>query len=391
MAPPRRCAQRVVSVQTTNAAGGGEFANVDLLVALGQAGVDVLLLTNMPELAAGTEIPTRYIDLGPKLSRRNVWRVVMGFPRGLLRLRRALDDAARNGRIDVLLVHYKKEQLLAALLPDKTARAVVWAEWGPPPPQFRRGAAKAAYRFAARRAGAVMAVSEGTREALLDLGIPAPAIEVVPNAIDIDSVKFDAGARARLRRDWQAGEHTFVIGCVSRLDPKKANRTVVNAIGQMPGDILLVIAGDGEDEQALRTLAARSGSRSVFLPTPRGHVHELLSACDVQVFAPSPTEGAPRAVAFGQLVGLPVIATGPQGARDLIRPGTGTVLDDPGDARELARVLGEYRDDPGRRKAEGTAARELARARHDPELVAREAMGVFERAVERSSGRLLSE
>ena len=52
-----------------------------------------------------------------------------------------------------------------------------------------------------------------------------------------------------------------------------------------------------------------------FVASPRGHVHEYLSACDVLVFTPSPTEGAPRVITEGQLVGVPVIATDSPGTQ----------------------------------------------------------------------------
>jgi hypothetical protein len=70
------------------------------------------------------------VDLGPKLSRRTVAPVVAGFGPWLLRLLALLRrEHTRAGPVDVLLVHYKKEQLMAALVPRRLARSVVWAEY----------------------------------------------------------------------------------------------------------------------------------------------------------------------------------------------------------------------------------------------------------------------
>ena len=66
----------------------------------------------------------------------------------------------------MLLVHYKKEQLLALMLPKRLRSTVVWAEWGPVPYPLRKGLPRRAYLAAARRAALVLAISEGTRRSV---------------------------------------------------------------------------------------------------------------------------------------------------------------------------------------------------------------------------------
>jgi glycosyltransferase involved in cell wall biosynthesis len=360
----------IVSVQTSNERGGGEYANVDLLEALAARGARVKLITNLPELVDGTPVPVREIDLGPKLSKSSVRRVGLRFPLYLWRFLSALRAEARaNGPADAVLLHYKKEQLMTLFVPRRWARRVVWAEWGPLPFDFRSGPARIAYTLSARRASRIAAVSRGTKQTLVDAGVPADKVEVIPNLVDVAAVDFDAAARARLRAEWGAGERTLVVGCISRFQRKKRNDVVIDMLERLDGDVLLVMAGDGDEEGVLRERAARFGERVLFLPTPRGYVEQVLSACDVQVFAPSPTEGAPRSVILGQLVARPVVATDGEGAMDLIEPDTGTIVSPSHDSVALARVLGEYRDDPDRRGREGAAGRALALERYDPETV----------------------
>ena len=137
-------------------------------------------------------MPVREVDLGPKLSRRSVVKVALGFLPWLVRLLRELRrERAENGPIDVLLVHYKKEQLMAALVPRRLARTVVWAEWGPVPFEFRRGLPRLLYRLAARRAARIAAISAGTKRSIEELGVPGDKIEVVPNAMDVAEIQFD--------------------------------------------------------------------------------------------------------------------------------------------------------------------------------------------------------
>lgn len=361
------CAQRVVSILTTGERGGAEYATVDLLDALVARGHDVALLTNVPDVAAGTSVPVRAIEVGPKLSRRSVRRVVAEAPRTLLRLRRAL---GRERPVGVLLLHFKKEQILCALLPRRVTGRVVWAEWGPLPPPLRSNPARLAYLFAARRTDGIMAVSEGTRRTLVDAGVPGRKVVVVPNLVDVDEVAFDPASRTRLRAEWGAGGDTLVAGCISRFQRRKRNDVVVDAAGLLGGDTLVVLAGEGEEEAALRERAAPHGDRIRFVPNVRGHVAEFLSACDVLVFAPSPTEGAPRVIVMAQLVGVPVVSTGAEGAEEMVPPGTGIIASPDHDPRAVAAAIEAYRDG-GRRRADGAAGRTLALERYAPERTLR--------------------
>jgi glycosyltransferase involved in cell wall biosynthesis len=360
---PRVPRRRIVSIQTTSERGGAEYANVDLLDALAGRGHDVCLITNVPDIAEGTRVRARSIDLGPKLSRRSVVRTMAFAPLILLRLARAL----REERSDVLMLHFKKEQLLCLLLPRRLTGDIVWMEWGPVPPPMRKGPARWIYALAARRTRRIAAVSEGTKRSVVETGVPQEKVMVVPNLVDVGDVSFDPDARLRLRAAWGAGEDTLVAGCISRFQRRKRNDVVIDAMGHLDGDVLLVIAGEGEEEPVLRERAAPHGSKIRFEPNVRGHVEAFLSACDVLVFAPSPTEGAPRVIVMSQLVGVPVVATDPEGAEGLIPAGGGTILASSHDPVALAAELALYRDDPARRTREGELARADTLQSHDPE------------------------
>jgi glycosyltransferase involved in cell wall biosynthesis len=355
---------RIVSVQTTDARGGAEYANVDLLEALARRGHEVLLLTNDAGLADGTQVPVREVELGPKLSQRSVRRVALQAPRSLLRLARALRAERPVGGV---MLHFKKEQLLGALLPPRLAGRIVWFEWGPVPMAMRHGPGRLAYRLAARRAARIVAVSGGTRDSIVATGVPASKVQVTPNLVDVDDVAYDANGRERLRAEWGVGADTFVVGCISRFQRRKRNDVVIDAMAHLDGDVRLVLAGEGDEEPALRERAEPFGERVRFAPNVRGHVETFLSACDVLVFAPSPTEGEPRVIVMSQLVGVPVIATDGEGARGLIPDGAGAIVSPSHDARALAAVLVAYRGDPERRRREGAEAQRITRASHAPE------------------------
>jgi glycosyltransferase involved in cell wall biosynthesis len=370
----------LVSLQTTGERGGAEYANVDLLAALQRRGHAVLLATNLGQLAAGTDLPVEVVSLGPKLNRRSVIPLLLAAPWLLYRCARLL---ARL-QPDVLLLHFKKEQLLCALLPRRLTGRIVWAEWGPVPRQLRRGLPRLLFAAASRRAEAVVAVSPGTARSLLEAGVEAERVTVVPNLVDPARIRRDPAARDRIRAGWGVGERTCVIGCISRFQRKKRNDVLIDAMALLQGeDAILVLAGEGEELPALQRRAAPLGDRVRFHPNVRGHAVEFLSACDLLAFAPSPTEGEPRVIVMAQLVGLPVVATAPEGAVDLVVDGAGVIAEPPNDPHAVAVALGAYVNDPKRRTVEGEQARRLREQSHDPERNLR--------ALERALGMVLDE
>lgn len=349
---------KVVSVMTSDAPGGAEFAAVNMLEALHGRGHIAVLLTNRPEVAAHRHVTVRRIDLGPKLSRASVRTLAARWPALLARLRRELE---REWPYDVLIMHFKKEQLLSALLPRRLRAELVWAEWGPIPRQLRSGVGRWAYRAAARRADLVLAVSAGTRDSVCAVGVPAQRVHVVPNALPVPESYFSSEGRIRVREDYGIPPEALVVGCVSRFHAKKRNDVAVDAVVMLDrDDVHLIMAGEGEAERDLRRRARPLGDRAHFLPMPGRDIVDVCSAFDVSVFCPSPTEGAPLAVIHSMLASRPCIATADEGVSGLIVPGAGAIVSPEHDASTLARIVRQYLDDGARREQEGAAGREIA-------------------------------
>jgi len=370
---------KIVSVMTTDASGGAEFAAVEMLEALRQRGHETVMLADMPGIGRDTEVSVVAVDLGPKLSTRTWASLALRWPSLQGRLRRAL---RAEMPYDVLMVHYKKEQLLAWMLPAELRRTVVWAEWGPVPFPMRKGLPRRAYLAAAGRAALVMAVSEGTRRSVTDVGVDERKVLVVPNVLRTEEIRYTAEGRARVRAQLGIPAEAFVVGCISRFHPKKRNDVVVSAVRALENPrVHLILAGDGETEAELRELAAPLDGRAHFIATPGAEVPDVLSAFDVSVFCPSPTEGAPRAVILGMLASRPCLSTGAEGVADMITPEIGGIASPENDPVALRALLERYLDDPGRAEREGAAARAHAERTYAAPVVAQAIEGLFERAI----------
>jgi glycosyltransferase involved in cell wall biosynthesis len=376
---------KIVSVMTTDSSGGAEFAAVEMLEALRRRGHETVMLTDMPGIGRDTEVEVGPIALGPKLSLRSWAGLALRWPALLARLRSALRAEAPY---DVLLVHYKKEQLLAPMLPRSLRRTVAWAEWGPVPFPLRKGLPRAAYLAAARRVPLVMAVSEGTRRSVTDVGVDADSVVVVPNVLRTEEIRYTEAGRARVRGELGIPPDAFVVGCISRFHPKKRNDVVVAAVRELDDESAhLILAGDGETESELRSLAAPLGGRAHFIATPGSEVPDVLSAFDVSVFCPSPTEGAPRAVILGMLASRPCLSTGPEGVADMITPEIGGIADPENDPASLRGLLVRYLEDPQRAAREGAAARAHAERTYAAPVVAEMIEGLLGEAIASGSPR----
>ena len=223
---------RLVSIQTTNARGGAEYANVDLLEALVARGHDVVLLTNLPEIAAGSQLDrARDSTSGPSLpaARGSVGAAGAFDPRapGACTACRATGrhaaPALQEGTTAVLAVAVAAHghDRLGGVGTGATADA----------PAGRPGSCTHS-RHGARTGSWPCRREAGERS--WTRAFRRGRWMYVPFLVDINAVEFDAASRARLRRSWGAGEQTLVVGCVSRFQRRKRNDVVIDAMAR-PG------------------------------------------------------------------------------------------------------------------------------------------------------------
>jgi glycosyltransferase involved in cell wall biosynthesis len=368
---------KIVSVMTTTAEGGAEFAAMEMLWALEQRGHEAVMLTDLPAIGRDTGVTLRGVDLGPKLSGKDWLRVGARWPQYLMRLRRALEA---EYPYDVLLVHYKKEQLMARQLPKRLRATTVWSEWGPVPVQMRKGPGAWLYRDAAKKAGKIMAISAGTKDSVVEMGVDPAKVVVMPNVMRGDELAYTEEGRRRVRSELGIPDDAFVVGCISRFHPKKRNDVVVEAVKQLDERAHLLLAGAGETEQALREAAAPLDGRAHIVRTPGDDVADYTSAFEIGVFAPSPAEGAPRAVILAWLASRTCLSTGAMGVADMITDGIGEIISPENDPSALAEVLRAYMQDPERLAREGAAARERAVQTYDAPVVAERIEQLFREA-----------
>ncbi|MDQ3990631.1 MAG: glycosyltransferase family 4 protein, partial [Actinomycetota bacterium] len=120
---------------------------------------------------------------------------------------------------------------------------------------------RAALRRIGRGSDVVTVVSRYTRRRVSAVFGPLAALEHLPPGVDTAVFRPDPGARAEIRRRYRLGQAP-VVGCVSRLVPRKGQDVLVRALPEIrrrvPGAVLLLV-GDGRYRRALERLAASCG------------------------------------------------------------------------------------------------------------------------------------
>ncbi|MFF7753642.1 glycosyltransferase [Streptomyces sp. NPDC007971] len=369
---------RVLHIITGLGVGGAE-QQLRLLLRHLPAECDVITLTNAGPVADGLAADgVRVTDLG------------MGGNRDLGALFR-LARHIRAGRYDVVHTHLYRAcvygRIAARLAGVRTVVATEHSLCGTRLEGRALNAGIRALYLATERLGrATVAVSPTVAALLGRWGVPDERIHIVPNGIDAHRFRFDEVRRKEARAFYGLPEDAYVVGGVGRLVTAKRFDVAVRAVARLPGDVRLLVAGAGPEEEALRRTARELGvaDRVVlagelpYLPDPGRDTPDLpalLSAMDVLV-APGTDETFGLAVLEALAAGLPVLYTTAPALADLPPHAAPGALRLTGGAEAYARELLRLR-------AAGPGERTVPDAvRHyDIDRTARQLMDVYTAAL----------
>lgn len=177
----------------------------------------------------------------------------------------------------------------------------------------------------------IVAIPNGVDPALLEIAVPRPRPDGVLRVLSVGS-----------------------------LIPRKGMELIIGALAHLDEHVRLRIVGDGPERDALHALALRLGvaERVEFsgavAPQAMAGVY---AEADLFVLA-SYSEGRPNVVVEALAAGLPVVATGIAGVRELISDGRSGLLVPPARTEALAAAIARLVADVPLRRTLGAAGRE---------------------------------
>ena len=225
---------------------------------------------------------------------------------------------------------------------------------------------RAQTRWLAKRTDRIVGCSEGVRQALLAMGMPAERTLAIPNGV-------------RLEPFADADAHPFAqripgIMMVARFSKQKDHATLLHAVALLRDRGLsppLQFAGGGKDlhRRPLEKLAAELGiAAQVQFPGVVRDVPDRLMAHQVAVLS-THYEGMPLALLEGMAAGCAVVGSAVPGVREVIEDGVDGLLVDESDPVAMADALERLLRNPEQAAAMAANARRVALLRHGRALM----------------------
>ena len=245
-----------------------------------------------------------------------------------------------------------------------------------------------AYRQFADIAGVVV-VSEHSRRRLIELGLPAAKVHVVPCGTDVPQ-------KPSLR---EAAESTRCLA-VGRMVPKKGIILLLEAFrraAEADPRLRLDLVGAGELFPAAHQFVQAVGMADRVIlhgEQPFSRVRELLGQADIFVHhaivdpISGDEEGLPVAILEAMAAGIPVVATRHAGIPEAVADGETGLLSAEGDSAAMAQNLLRLSRDASLRRACGEAAWARARQRFSWERERRDLLDLMGLGSTAGSGAL---
>jgi glycosyltransferase involved in cell wall biosynthesis len=203
--------------------------------------------------------------------------------------------------------------------------------------------------------GIWIAPSRYSRDRLLERGVDSRQVALLPNPNP-----------ATPRTPVDRGDNYPVVLHIGRLVAEKGCDVLLRAMADLPQAHLRIL-GDGPDREHLETLSQRLGlvGRTSFLGwLPSDEVDRHLLEARVLALPARWPEPFGLVVLEAYSVGCPVVASGIGGLLDNVRDRQTGLSVPPGDARALARALGEILSEPAFAARLGRAGNQLVRAEY---------------------------
>lgn len=201
------------------------------------------------------------------------------------------------------------------------------------------------------KADAIVTVSEGVAQDLVDIGLPQEAVQTIYNPLVGPDLIASAGKS--VDHPWFRPDAPPVILAAGRLGPQKDFPTLIRAFARLRADgraERLVILGDGKtpkDRADLLDLAATLGvAECVDFPGAVPEAIPYMARAALFVLS-SAWEGLPAVLVEALACGTPVVSTDcPSGPSEILQEGRVGPLVPVGDDRALAAAMAAVLDTP---------------------------------------------
>ena len=194
----------------------------------------------------------------------------------------------------------------------------------------------------------ILAVSNVTKDHLMESGFKANHVQVIYNGIDQGLLETKARSKS-LREELRLGDGVRLVGCIGRIVPQKGQKSFLLAIPgviqKYPETCFLVVGEVLHKEEKYREelleIVKRNGIENRIRFTGfRRDIGEVIRSLDIVVFPSVAPESFGLSILESMVLGKPVIASKIGGVCEIIEDGYSGILVEPGRPEQITdRIL----------------------------------------------------
>jgi glycosyltransferase involved in cell wall biosynthesis len=337
---------KILFLDQSSKVGGAELCLLDIAKAYQKdCLVGVFEDGSFRELLEQNQLPVQVLSRKPiQVRKDSSWRTGLSSLRQIIPLVTRVIETSR--RYDLIYANTPKALVIGALASLVSRRPLVYHLHDILSDEHFSAANRRLAVTLANRSALVIANSQASRSAFIESGGRPEITEVVYNGFQPDDYRVE---NAAVRTDLGL-ENRFIVGHFSRLSPWKGQHILLEALTHC-SDVTAIFVGDalfGEQayvEQLHQQVEELGLSDRVRFLGFRLDVVPLMQACDLIVHTSTAAEPFGRVIVEAMLCGKPTIAAKAGGAVELVDHGVNGWLVPPGDARQLAQMIDQVRQD----------------------------------------------
>ncbi len=230
----------------------------------------------------------------------------------------------------------------------------------------------------------VVVSGENTKKALANKIGEKNQYVVIHSGIKIKEVSFNPIIKKEKRREFGFSDGDFVVGMIACFKPQKDPISfvlLVNKVSACLPQAKFLLVGDGLLRPSVEKLIFKLNlQEKIKLLGWRRDIPLLLQTFDIMILT-SLWEGLPRVFLEAMVLGIPVIATEVDGAKEVIKNGINGFLVPPKDMVSMAEKVIYLFKNKGKRKQMGICAKEMISSSFDIDQMVKEIEELYKQLV----------